>query len=134
VLLHTALESTQSLNRRSKKCIHNESTSERNKSTHTNKIIKTEDGENTREWLIPWSSHSVYGCRSNKPRYSPTLMEPKGVLICSKQIATGSYGEPVESSLHIASYFLNFHFYTAPSTLRRDMTNGHLPLGIPITV
>jgi hypothetical protein len=114
VLRHNALESTQSVSRRSKNCVYNKSTSEQNKSTHTNKIMKPKDGEKTREWLIPWSTHSVYGCRSNKPRYSSTLMEPKGTLICSKQLATGSYLEPVESSLHFTCYFLNSHFYIAP--------------------
>lgn len=113
MLLDIALE-----NKRSKNCIYNESTSERHKRAHTNKIIKPTDGKKTREWLIPWSSHFVYSCRSNKPRYSPTLMEPKGALICSKQLATGSYREPVECSLHITSYFLNFHFYTVPFHVR----------------
>ena len=135
VLLHTALKSTHSLSSRSKNCRNNESTSERNKSTHTHtKIIKPKDGDKTCEWLIPWSSHSVYDCRSNKPRYSPNLMKFKGALICSKQVATGCYREPLESSLNNTSYFLNFHFYTALCTLRRDMTNGLLSLCFSVTV
>jgi hypothetical protein len=65
--------------------MYNESALERNKSTHTNETIKPKDGEKKCEWLIPWNSHSVYGCRSNNTRYSPTLMETKGAIICSKQ-------------------------------------------------
>ena len=74
------------------------------------------DGENTREWLIPWSSHSMYVCRSNKPRYSTTLTETKGALISYKQVATGSYRKPAESSLHITSLFLklSFLYYLIP--------------------
>jgi hypothetical protein len=99
VQLDTALENTQSV-AEGVKTVYITAVLQSEIKVHTHKIIKHKNGEKTREWLIPWSIHSVYGCRSNKPRYSPTLMEPKGalILVCSKQLATVSYLEPAESS------------------------------------
>jgi hypothetical protein len=61
-------------------------------------------------------------------------MEPKGALIGSKQLATGFYREPVESSLHITSYFLNFNFYTATFHVTPLYDKWSYDLGIPVTV
>lgn len=56
--------------------------------------------------------------------------------MCSQRLSTGSYPEPAESILHITSYFLNVHFHAAnsPAHVRRDITNGLLPSGIPINL